>query len=332
MKRVIILVLALIVFGSTSGAMASPTQVGGSSSDANGDGKADVIAVAANGIFACVSTGTSFAPIASWNGSYHGFYGSIGTTAADVTGDGKTDVIAVSDRTGYYADAVFVRASNGSAFAYPTTWSESFYGTRGTAFADADGDGKADAIAVNSDRISVLISTGTRFAGQRFWTPDDFYGSLGTFFADVNGDGKADAIAVNRNGVTIRLSTGTGFAGTGIFGKHYWTPDAFYGSLGTYFTDVNGDGKADAIALNRDGITVRLSSGSLFGNGQLWLHTAYYGTRGTFFADVSGDGKADAIAVNDHSTSVRLSNGSSFTQGHTWGTGPCYGNVATTAN
>ena len=81
----------------------------------------------------------------------------------------------------------------------------------------------------------------------------------------MTGDGKADAIVVNTDGpapnfVVVRRSTGKGFAP-----NEPWIPDTpYYGSRGTYFADVNGDGKADAIVVNDDGVTVRLSNGSKF--------------------------------------------------------------------
>jgi SOS-response transcriptional repressor LexA len=86
-----------------------------------------------------------------------------------------------------------------------------------------------------------------------------------------------------------------------------WTHGAYYGTRGSYFADVTGDGFVDAIVVNGDTVTVRLSTGSGFGPNQDWTHGAYYGTRGTYFADVTGDGRADAIVVNDDTVTVRRS-------------------------
>ncbi|MEA2732920.1 MAG: hypothetical protein QOF70_7395 [Acetobacteraceae bacterium] len=131
-------------------------------------------------------------------------------------------------------------------------WTEvPFFGTRGTFFADVDGDGKADAIVSNdglNGRFTVRLSTASGFAPNADWTDEPFFGTRGTFFADVNGDGKADAIVSNDGDagrVVVRLSTGTGFAP-----NEEWTEVPFFGSRGTFFADVNGDGKADAIVSN----------------------------------------------------------------------------------
>jgi hypothetical protein len=51
---------------------------------------------------------------------------------------------------------------------------------------DLNGDGKADLMAVNSDGINALISTGTAFEFYS-WLSDPFYGIGGAYAADVTG-------------------------------------------------------------------------------------------------------------------------------------------------
>ena len=87
-----------------------------------------------------------------------------------------------------------------------------------------------------------------------------------------------------------------------------WTHGPYYGNRGNfsvYFADVTGDGKADAVVVNNDMVTVRRSDGSQFTPNEGWTQNPYFGTRGTFFADVTGDGKADAIVVNNDRVTVR---------------------------
>ena len=210
-------------------------------------------------------------------------------------------------------------------FAPNQEWTEeAFYGDRGTFFADVDGDGKADAIVVNDNRVVVRPSTGSNFAPNQEWTEEAFYGDRGTFFADVDGDGKADAIVVNDNRVVVRPSTGSNFAS-----NQEWTEEAYYGDRGTFFADVNGDRKADAIVVNDNRVVVRPSTGSNFAPNEEWTEGAYYGDRGTFFADVNGDGKADAIVVNDERVVVRPSTSSSFASNEEWTQDPYYGDRGT---
>jgi C1A family cysteine protease len=108
-----------------------------------------------------------------------------------------------------------------------------------------------------------------------------------------------------------------------------WTSGPFFGSRGTYFADVTGDGKADAIAVNDSRVTVRRSSGKAFTANESWTGGPFYGSLGTFFADVTGDGRTDAIAVNHGSITVRRSTGPGFGGNEDWTHGPFFGDLGT---
>jgi hypothetical protein len=216
--------------------------------------------------------------------------------------------------------------------------SGAFYGKHGTFFADVNGDGKADAIAVNDDGIYVRPSFGTSFPSPAArWATGVCYGTrtIGapaatlpamTFFADVNKDGMADAIVVNEEGVFVWISTGVASPGF-LAPTTNWTRGAFYGTHGTFFADVNGDGMADAIAVNDDGAYVRLCTGS----GLMGFIEPSKWTSDTpsFFADVDGDGKSDAIIVKDNGIFVRLSTGSSFGPAVQWADSSALGELYT---
>jgi hypothetical protein len=83
-------------------------------------------------------------------------------------------------------------------------------------------------------------------------------------------------------------------------------------------TDATGDGKADAIVANNDGVYVRRSNGSKFLPNEKWIDIPFWGSIGTGFADVTGDGKADAIASNNDGVYVRRSDGSKFLPNEKW--------------
>ncbi len=229
---------------------------------------------------------------------------------------------------------VVVRSSTGINFNANQAWTDrAYFGTRDTFFADVTGDGRADAIVVNDNRIVVRPSTGLSFGPNQVWTTNPYFGTKGTFFADVTGDGRADAIVVNDNGIVVRRSTGSNFSS-----NESWTQGvAYFGTRGTFFADVTGDGRADAIVVNDNGVVVRLSMGSVvlggFAPNQSWTQgVAYFGTKGTFFADVTGDGRADAIVVNDNGVTVRRSTGSvtlGFSSNESWTANPYFGSVGT---
>jgi hypothetical protein len=85
---------------------------------------------------------------------------------------------------------------------------------------------------------------------------------------------------------------------------------------------VTGDGKADAIFVNNDGIRVRPSNGSTFTGNAFWTNQPSFGSEGTFFADTTGDRKADVIFANTNWVTVRPSSGSFFTGNAAWTSGP----------
>lgn len=124
--------------------------------------------------------------------------------------------------------------------------------------------------------------------------------------------------------VAVRRSTGTGF------GAHEaWTDGAYRGDRGTFFADVTGDRRADAIVVNTNWVTVRPSNGTRFVGNAAWTDGPYLGDRGIFFADATGDGKADAIVVNNNWVTVRPSNGSRFVGNAAWTDGPFWGERGT---
>jgi hypothetical protein len=288
------------------------------------------------------STGLAFNPNENWINDPYVYFGNRDTYFADVNNDRRADAIMVDHH------GVWVRLSTGSRFDWRDRWiSGAYFGTRGTFFADVTGDGAADAIVVNDGGVTVRRSTGDSFAPSQTWISGAYYGSRGIFFADVTGDGRADAIAVNDYGVTVRRALYHPVVGAGWFDKNEtWIGGAYYGTRGTFFADVTGDGRADAIAVNNWGVTVRraklvqTSVGWLpvdgFGSNETWTSGAYYGNRGTFFADVTGDGRADAIVVTDYGVTVRSANhlcqytplptsGACFRPNQAWTQGPYYG-------
>jgi hypothetical protein len=209
--------------------------------------------------------------------------------------------------------------STGSRFDWRDRWiSGAYYGTRDTFFADVTGDGAADAIAVNDGGVTVRRSTGGSFAPSQTWISGAYYGSRGTFFADVTGDGRADAIAVNDGGVTVRRArlaqTPVGWVPVDGFGPNEtWTGGPYYGKRGTFFADVTGDGRADAIVVTDYGVTVRSANrlcqyaplptpSACFNPNQGWTQGPYYGDYpfgpSVYFADVTGGDGADAIVIN----------------------------------
>lgn len=79
-------------------------------------------------------------------------------------------------------------------------------------------------------------------------------------------------LAVTDAGITVRPSDGLHF-----LLPQSWTVGPYYGTGGTFFADVTGDGVADAIAVNADKISVRPSTGEGFSSPRSWTIDPYYG-------------------------------------------------------
>ncbi|WP_222425323.1 hypothetical protein, partial [Planktothrix tepida] len=72
--------------------------------------------------------------------------------------------------------------------------------------------------------------------------------------------------------VYIRRSDGTKF-----LPNEKWTEIGYIGQNGTWFADVTGDGKADAIGSNNDGVYIRRSNGTKFLPNEKWTEIGYIG-------------------------------------------------------
>ena len=93
--------------------------------------------------------------------------------------------------------------------------------------------------------------------------------------------------------------------------------------------DVNGDGRADLVAVNDAGISVTLSTGTASATPTQWSAVALQGAVGNLIADVNGDGRGDLVAVNNDDIWVMLSTGTAFATPGQWSTVALQGTAAT---
>ena len=116
-------------------------------------------------------------------------------------------------------------------------------------------------------------------------------------------------------------------AGTEFGEPEDWTGGPTVGQLAMRIADVNGDGKGDFIAVDKDTTYALPSTGSGFGQPEDWTSGPVVGELGMFFADVTGDGTEDYIAVDRDSTYVLPSNGTRFEAPQDWTGGPVLGEL-----
>jgi peptidoglycan/xylan/chitin deacetylase (PgdA/CDA1 family) len=262
--------------------------------DVNGDKQADLIARDSDGIHVALSNGLGFGTFQLWSSEFSDRLGwknskySSTLQCADVNGDEKSDLVIQC------SGGTKVSLSNGSSFEHSKVWTAQFSdlntGTdqndiyfRNVRLADVNGDQKADIIVRKQDGIYVALSSGYLFKSKVLWTKE-FSDTIQNGWklskynkeiqlADVNGDNIADVIGKSPRGIMVSLSTGTGFLPATLW-KIDFSDVQDKNKLSTYNSmrlgDVNGDGRADLLLRERDGIHVLLSNGHEFVHDFIW--------------------------------------------------------------
>ncbi len=275
---------------------ASVGGVGVGAGDVTGDGKADLIEFGAT-TTVLPSNGSGFGAAETW--STAPLPAAYDVEPADVNGDGKADIVAFNGTTS-------VMVSNGSSGFGPVQVASStpFHGTYGTTTADVNGDGCADAVSFDGNTYVMLSNCCAHgsnctnaFGPVQEASSTPFHGRYATMMADVNGDGCSDAVSFDGDTyVMLSNCCAHGSNCTNAFGPvETWSSTPFFGSNSTLAGDVNGDGRADAVAFSDD-VYVMLSNGaSGFGAPQLWSGAPI---SALFLADVNGDHRADALGTD----------------------------------
>ncbi|MEM8960119.1 MAG: RHS repeat-associated core domain-containing protein [Acidobacteriota bacterium] len=268
-------------------------------------------------------------------------------TSADVNGDGRTDLVGFGDANGGTGfNGVQVALSKGASFDSPSKWADNFavdaliwldQSKTPRFVTDVNADGLQDLLGFGSDGVHVGLSNGSTFdtsswnGGQPYtpfrlvdWDPSLFPRVIG----DVDGDHLVDLIGF-KDGAQVALSSqGNGFAALDT-----WIGDFSYQQGWTDLTprmtaDVNGDGRADIIGFNVNGVEVGLSTGSGFTKTGWDQSYSYYGynlgwdpsLHPRLMTDVNGDGLADIVGFR-HGTQVGLSTGKGFLPPTSWNPG-----------
>jgi hypothetical protein len=274
--------LAVGFGGSASADLSSrwfPNSASTQFADVTGDGRADAIAIG-DGVVTFMGTNTGDGPgiavrpalpVSNTFGSTQWFtsdmfVGELATVFADITGDGRADGIAV-DRLG-----IGVRHSDGASLLPRVAWlgRRTFAGgslpsDSTFTFANIDGRPGDEAIAVSKGWPSNFPQVFMATASDRVWfAASVVQGERATLFADVNGDRRADVVALNNGNVTVQLQLGTLPFSIAFGSPVPFTNEPFFGELATHLADLDANGLADLVAINTNGIFVRLSAGNAF--------------------------------------------------------------------
>ena len=304
--------------------------IGGTSSDVDGDGLADVCGRGPDGVSCALASpggwsgelpGPSLDDANGWaDPDNHGTL-----RMGDVTGDGLADLCAranagmrcwPSTGSGFGASITGPELSDAAGWDAPET-----YGT--LRLADVTGDGMADLCGRAADGFGCWPSTGSGFGDfipgptvsdgddpeltdALGWARPKYYGTFR--MGDLDGDGRSDLCARGSAGMRCWPSTGLSF-GPAITGPA-WSNAAGWGELSHWssirMVDLDGDGLADLCGRDADGVVCHRSTGAGFGpelTGPGWSDDtgwADYSNSSTLrFGDLDGDGDADLCARAD---------------------------------
>ncbi len=174
-------------------------------------------------------------------------------------------------------------------------------------FADVDGDGKKDLIQISKQSAKGWIGLAKEDGTYEIWThtfpTGENSGSYKIYFANVNGtdaDGKVrtDIIQVS----TTQAKGWIGLAqpdGSFQIWTHTFPTGEYNGTYKLYFPDINGDGRADLVQVQKKGVKGWVGLAQPNGNFKIWTSTFATGeNNGTYthrFAKVNDDNCDDLI-------------------------------------
>ena len=266
--------------------------------DLDGDGTPDLVTVNNNSSSNTLSVwlgtgGGGYGPKATYTTSSVNSYTSV-VAIGDMNGDGKPDLVVANSSQ----DSIVVLLGNGLGGFGPKAgfWAGPSTFLQTLALADVNGDGKLDAITVNTAYNDVVVMLGNGAGGLGY--PNLYY--LGAqpnsvVAADVNNDGKMDLVVSENAANQISALLGDN-SGNFYLHTEYTTGNA---PSTMAVGDLNNDGKLDIIAVTTGGGGFSVMLGNGTGGFTYW---AGYVLTSTIFnaaiGDLNGDGKPDLAIAN----------------------------------
>jgi Bacterial Ig-like domain (group 3)/FG-GAP-like repeat len=246
-------------------------------------------------------------------GGNHGAF-----AAGDFNNDGNIDVLSIASKQGNVPNGLLLLTGNGKGALTPQTINTSVVPSF-VAAADIDGDGKLDAVTLtsttdNSGNVNLALVTLKGNGDGTFATPVSYpvgtpppnggFSSSNLALGDTSATGKPDAV-VYQNGSLYLLENN----GAGTFASPVLI-DTENGFQALAVADVNGDGKADIVALTSTQVNPITFTNSLLvylsqGNGTfaapVTVAASLTDAADIIVSDVNKDGKPDIVLLTSNS-------------------------------
>ncbi len=270
--------------------------------DFNGDGRADVLSAGSADVRVSFSLGAALAspslvaarPPSGWS-HVGASRRNDGGPLSDVSGDTRSDMIWHNINSGelYYWAMSGASIAGGQGAAYLPMGYETL------AFADFNGDGRADVLSASSVDVRISLAQGTGSFGASATIsarPPAGWSLAGA--GDVNGDARADVIWHNVNSGELYYWAMSGASIAGGQGAAYLP----IGHSAIGVGDVNGDGRVDVISASSADVRISLALGAgSFGAATAISTRPPAGWNFSGSGDVDGNGKWDIIWHNVNS-------------------------------